>query len=444
MKSPRYRYYMLGLLTFISASNFLDRQFLSIALQDIKQDLLLSDSQLGLLTGIGFAFFYAVMGIPLARWVDRGNRVTIVALTTTLFGAVVALCGMAMSFLQLFIYRVVVAIGEAGVAPAANSLIPDYFSRPERPRAVSVYLLGATLSGVMGYLGGGALNELYGWRTTFFILGLPGVFLGVIAWFTLREPRLKEIPQQPNNTPVANASSLAGVANFSLTEVLTTLWRKRTFKHIVVAWVISNFFGFGVSVWAPSFLIRNHAMASSDIGLAMALIYGLSGALGAYLGGELATRFAANDEKRQFLAMGILMVASTMASVVAYTSSYKAIALTFMGLSYFAFALTGAPLLAIIQSLIHDRMRAMAIAIVYLLANLIGMGLGPMVAGMLSDGLAASFGDQSLQYALIILSPGYLFAVWHLWKASRTVADDLAVLELAPVPAKTVFTKETA
>src|SRR5688500_2799534 len=189
MTESRYKQYLLAVLLVVLASNYVDRLALGLLLQDIKVDLSLSDTQLGLLSGIAFALFYSVMGIPIARWADRGNRVTIITLTTALWSAAVALCGVAGSFLQLMMMRIGVAVGEAGCMPPAHSLIPDYFTRAERPRAVAIYMLGWPLSVVVGYFLAGWLNELYGWRITFMMLGVPGLGLAASAWFILKEPR---------------------------------------------------------------------------------------------------------------------------------------------------------------------------------------------------------------------------------------------------------------
>src|SRR5688500_3715382 len=181
MTESRYKQYLLAVLLVVLASNYVDRLALGLLLQDIKVDLSLSDTQLGLLSGIAFALFYSVMGIPIARWADCGNRVTIITLTTALWSAAVALCGLAGSFGQLMLIRIGVAVGEAGCIPPAHSLIADYFTRAERPRAVSIYMLGASFAVVIGYFGAGWLNEFYGWRVTFMLLGLPGLVLAALV-----------------------------------------------------------------------------------------------------------------------------------------------------------------------------------------------------------------------------------------------------------------------
>jgi len=167
----------------------MDSWSLGVALQSIKTDLHLSDTQLGLLSGLAFAFLYAVMGIPIARWADSGNRIAIISLTIALWSAAMALCALAKTFVQLLLIRVGLAIGEAGCIPPAHSLIADHFTRAERPKAVSLYMLGVPLSAVLGYFLSGWLNELYGWRVMYMLLGLPGLGLSAVAWLTLKEPR---------------------------------------------------------------------------------------------------------------------------------------------------------------------------------------------------------------------------------------------------------------
>src|SRR6202046_5577488 len=171
MQPMTYRRYLLAVLLVIQAFNGVDGLALGLVLQNIKVDLHLSDTQLGFLSGIAFALFYSVMGIPIARWADRGNRVTIISVTATAWSVMVALCGMAASFAQLLLIRVGVAIGEAGCIPPAHSLIADYFGRAERPKAVSVYMLAGSLSTLIGYFVAGWLSEFYGWRTMFILLG---------------------------------------------------------------------------------------------------------------------------------------------------------------------------------------------------------------------------------------------------------------------------------
>jgi MFS family permease len=402
----------------------MDTLLLSLVLQNIKVELHLSDTQLGLLTGIAFALFYSTMGVPIARWADRGNRVTIISVTTALWCGAVALCGMARSFLQLMLIRIGVAVGEAGCVPPAQSLIADYFSRAERPRAVAIYMLGGPASVLIGYFFGGWLTELYGWRTTFIMLGLPGLALAALAKMTLKEPRQAQPIAAPKLTESLSHPSP------SLKEVCSALWASRSFRHVLFGYSIACFFSNGIAQWQPSFFARSFGLKTGELGTWLAMVYGLGGMVGIYAGGALATRFAADNERRQLKSIGWLYGAFGVISAGIYLSPNQYIAFGLMGLSFIGGAATAGPLFATIQTLVHERMRATAIAIIYLFANLIGMGCGPLAAGVLSDQLRPWSGEESLRYSLLILSPGYLWATLHLWRASQTVTRDLEAVRV--------------
>lgn len=414
----KYKRYLLAILLVILAFNYVDRLAFGLVLQDIKLDLDLSDTQLGLLSGIAFALFYSVMGIPLARWADRGNRITIITLTTAVWSAAVALCGMASSFIHLLSIRIGVAVGEAGCIPPAHSLIADYFPREERPRAVSVYMLGKPLSMVIGYFLAGWLNEIYGWRITFMLLGVPGLMLAALACFTLREPRLEKAPPHVDR-------EMSSDSRPAMKEIFRTLWSNVTFRHLLVGFSISMFFNYGIGQWQPAFFIRSHGLQTGELGTAFALIWGGGGLLGTYLGGALATRYAAGNERLQLKAAGLMFGVFSILFVLIYTTRNLYVAFALMALAAVGSYTINGPFFATMQTLVPERMRAVSIAVIYLFANLIGMGLGPVAAGALSDALRSWAGDESLRYSLLALSPGYLWAGWHLWQAGRTVTRDL-------------------
>jgi MFS family permease len=419
MKDTTYRNYLLALLLVILAFNYVDRLALGLVLQQIKVELHLTDTQLGLLSGIAFAVFYSVMGVPIARWADRGNRVTIISVTTALWSAAVALCGTAASFVQLMLIRIGVAVGEAGCIPPAHSLIADFFTRAERPRAAARYMLGVPLSLVIGYFLAGWLNEFYGWRITFMVLGLPGLVLAALARFTLREPR-KDLARVTVQSVAAPSP-----ATPSLKDVILTLYANRTFRHLLLCFAVLKLFGVGIQQWQPTFFVRSYGLKTGELGTWFALIYGVGGLIGTYCGGELATRRAANNERLQLKAMGVACGFFGVVSVFIYISPNQYVAFAVMTLAAIGGVAVNGPLFATIQTLVPDRMRAMAIALIYLFANLIGAGLGPLAAGALSDGLRPLVGEESLRYSLLALSPGYVWAGWHLWRGSSTVAQDL-------------------
>ncbi len=410
----RYKRYLLGVLLVILCSNYADRSALGLVMQDIKVDLDLTDTQLGFLTGIAFAAFYSLMGVPIAYWADRGDRVGIIALTTALWSAMVALCGVAANFLQLLLIRVGVAVGEAGCIPTAHSLIAEYFPRAERPRAVAIYLLGAPLSMVIGYFLTGWVNESYGWRTVFFVIGLPGLMLAALARITLKEPRGENVP--PLLLP----------AQPGLREVAVLLWVNSTFRHLLFSFSVASFFGYGILQWQPAFFIRSFGLRTGELGTELAAIYAIGGVVGTYWGGVLASRHAAHDERLQLKAMAVVFASIGGISAGVYLSPTPSLAFGLLGLYSVIASTTNGPLFAAIQTLVPERMRAVSIAFIYLFANLIGMGLGPLATGALSDAFQPWAREQSLRYALLSLCPGYLWVGWHLWRASRTVIRDLA------------------
>jgi len=411
MSAVLYRRYLLGVLLVIQIFNYLDRPVLALALQQIKVDLSLSDTQLGFLSGIAFALFYSIMGLPIARWADRGNRVMIIALTTAIWSFMVALCGMAGSFAQLLLIRVGVAVGEAGCIPPAHSLIADYFDRSERPRALGIYMLGGPLSIVVGFFLAGWLTELYGWRVTFGLLGLPGLALAALAWLSLREPRsstgVMSAPPQP-----------------SLREGCACLWANRTFRHLLVSFAVLFFFGQGIWQWQPAYFVRVYGLSAGQLGTSLAVTAGLAGVLGTLTGGELASRIAGRDERLQMRAMAVGFASYGVISACVFLVPNYRVAFVLVALANFGGALANGPLFATIQTVVLRRMRAMSIAIIYLVANLIGMGLGPLSVGVLSDAWRPWAGEQSLRYALLSLCPGYLWGAWHVWQGSHTVTQD--------------------
>lgn len=413
-RSSRYTTYFLCILMLVNAANLMDRLVLSVLLQDIKMELGLSDTQLGLLTGLAFAIFYAGVGIPLARWADRGNRVTILAATTAIFSGAVALSALVTNFIQLLVARVCAGAGESGCQPSALSLISDHFDRDERPRAVARFALGGPIALFCGYYIAGWLNEWVGWRATLAIMAVPGILLAMITALTLREPR-----QLLMNGVDRAASTRSGSPPSRLSDVLITLLRSGTYRHLLVAYALQSFFVVGVVQWQPAFFARSFDMSSGSLGTWLAFCYGMTGFVGIWLGGELATRFAGGNERRQILGvLGIFLGLAILKTVIYLLPTYE---LIFSMLAFISIltGITNGPLFATIQTIVPSHMRATATAILFFSANLIGAGLGPLAVGVLSDALTPTLGSEALRYALVVMGPGYLWSAMHLWLASR-------------------------
>ena len=239
-----YRYYLLVVLTISYVFNFLDRQVLSILQESIKVDLGLMDWQLGLLSGIAFAIFYATVGIPIARLADKGNRRNIVSIAIGVWSFMTALSGVAQNFIQLLLARIGVAVGEAGGSPPAHSMISDIFPPHQRASALGFYSMGVNLGILCGFIVGGWVNDFYSWRVVFFVVGVPGILWALLIRFTLREPArgLSEKVQK-----VADAPSMG--------EVVKLMWSRRSFRHLSVAAGLHAFVGYGTIQWLASFFI---------------------------------------------------------------------------------------------------------------------------------------------------------------------------------------------
>lgn len=433
MKARLYRNYLLFVLSAILALNYADRMSLGLVLQGIKIDLHLSDTQLGILTGIASAFFQSIVGIPIASWVDRGNRISVISFTVVVWSVMVAFTGRATTFTQLLLARFGVGVGEVGISPAAQSLIPDYFTRAERPRATAIYSLAWPMSVALGYFVAGWINELYGRRAMFLALGLTGLLLTLMARLWLREPR-HGLAATLDRT-IVNAAGVESGFNLEvihpnyprLKEVLRTLWQNVTFRHLLVCNAVTSLFAMGIAQWLPTFFVRTYGMTTAQIGTWFTVAIGLCSVLPIYSGGALTSRYAANNERLQFRIMAAAYVAIGVDYAMLFLSTNRYLAIALLALNSLAFAMNG-PILAAFQTLIPPRMRAMSIVTVTLFTNLVGLGLGPLIAGALSDALRRVVGGESLRFALLGLCPGYAWGAWHMWRASRTVGQDLAKL----------------
>lgn len=403
----------LGMLTLVYLVNFLDRGLVGLLLEPIGKDLQLSDTQLGFLTGIAFALFYATIGVPIARWADRGNRVTIASLALTLWAAAVMACLLVSSFVQLLLARIAAAVGEAGGMPPTYSLVGDYFPKAdERARAMSIYLLGGPLSSVVSFMLGGWLNEQVGWRMTFLLMGVPGLLVAIALKLTVKDPR---------PPPTHNRSESP-----TMLTVLRGLATQRTSRHLTIGIILLWTLGLGMAPWYAAFMIRSHGMATGELGVWLGGVFGVGGIIGLLSGGVLTARLFPGDERGQLqLSAGVILILlPSYAAFLLLSSKVLAFLALFVLICLFNFFM--GPTLALLQRLAPDTARATTFAVVMLIANLIGMGLGPQLVGVLSDILHPTVGEDALRYGMLIISGTALWAAFHFWAASRAVSTDLA------------------
>ncbi|MBI3800094.1 MAG: MFS transporter [Deltaproteobacteria bacterium] len=423
--TPAYRGYVLGLLMVINVFNYLDRQILSILLEPIKRDLKLSDTALGFLTGIAFALFYTFAGIPIARWADKGVRRTIMTLGLTVWSGMTALTGLAQTFTQLALARIGVGIGEAACTPPAHSLLSDYFPPERRGTALSILALGVPFGIMIGYLAGGWVNQYFGWRKAFFVVGLPGLVLALILRLTLREP--------PRGHAEGLPTSGRSTAAEPLGEVLRFLWKLRSFRHLALGAALYAFCGYGSLAFVPAFMMRVHGMTNTaELGLWLGLISGIFLGIGTFFGGVLSDRLAARTKDMRWylwLSAGAMLLSLPFTCLLyLWPEGRMALILSIPGsiLSPMWLGPTG----AMTQGLVKLRMRATAAAVLLFVINLIGLGLGPQTVGLVSDLLTPAYGKEAVRYALLwVVVVGNVWGVIHYFLAARTLREDLAAKE---------------
>ncbi len=414
----KYRWYVLGVLSLTYAFSFMDRQILSILLEDIRAEFVLSDLQLGLLSGIAFALFYATLGIPIARLADRFNRVSIVSLAVAIWSAMTALCGAAGNFWQLFLARVGVGVGEAGGSPPSHSIISDYFSKEERGFAMSIYSLGTSLGMLFGLVMGGFVAEYYGWRWAFVCAGVPGLALALLLKFTVREPvrGAMEEMTQAGKAPAPEQKE-------SMSDAFRALWANRSYRYVNLAHMCGVFVGYGFTVWKPPLYLRQFDLSQSEVGLVIGLTSAGLGVPGMLLGGYLADRLSTRDVRGPaWLCAAAVLLAAPVYMLALWSSDWIMTTLL-IGLGIFLYSLSHAPGLAIVQTVVEPHRRAQAAAYVFFLSNMLGLGLGPVLVGSLSDGFSAEFAHRSLNAALGLVTLVLFMAGALYWQTAKVLRE---------------------
>jgi MFS family permease len=423
--ADHYRWYVVWLLFLVYVLNFVDRQILIILMEPIRLEFGFSDQQLGLLGGLAFAALYSTLGIPIARLADRASRVNIIAISIFVWSLATALTGLSRNFGHLLLARVMVGVGEAGCSPPAYSLLADYFAKEQRTTAFSIYTMGIYGGVFVGFLVGALVAEHYGWRAAFFVVGLPGVLLALVVKLTLREP--------PRGFSDGRAPHHAMPP---VSRVFGTLLHKRAFRHLALAAALHAFVGYGVTGFHPSFLIRTHGYSVAEVGVILAIVSATSGVGGTWFGGWLADRFTnlRRDVRWQLWVPGIATLINVPVALLAYTWPQRngVVALLFVSLVFGVMYL--GPTFATLQRLVTTRERALGSALLLLVINLVGLGLGPWLVGAVSDAMnqfyvaggdvAAAAKAQGLRTALAIMVCVNAWSFVHYMLAARTLESD--------------------
>jgi MFS family permease len=480
--TPAYRAYVLGALLVVYIFNFIDRTIVNILTEPIKLSFGLEDWQMGLLGGPAFAVLYTFLGIPIARGAERCNRVAIIAWAVAIWSLFTALCGFAMSFLMLFLFRVGVSIGEAGCTPPAQSLIADYFKPSRRATAVSIYALGVPLGGMFASIFGGQLagldgaefgnfvnaigigfllgnldwSQVEGWRVAFVVVGVPGLLLSLIVWRTIKEP--------PRG--YTDPASLQGLEKASFSEALAVLIKKPAYRHVVMGAMLASFVGYGVGQFTTSFLIRTHGLSIQTASLLFGIILGVMAALGVFSSGWLADRMSQRHPKALAWLPAIGMAASVPLYAFGFLVDNLWLAMPPLMIAAMIHYFYLGPMYAVSGGVVDSRMRATSVAITLFVVNLLGYGLGPPLIGILSTFLKTVFLSgygmgltleacqpllalapdaralldaaslttleacssaeaRGLQWSIVIFVCGYGWAALHYLLAGRTLQQDM-------------------
>ncbi|MEM9177829.1 MAG: MFS transporter [Myxococcota bacterium] len=402
----RVAYVSLGMLVLVNVMSQLDRQIMSVLIEPIRRDLALSDTEMGIITGIAFTLFYIAAGLPLGRLADRANRRNMIVAVLSFWSLMTAACGLARGYWTLFGARVGVGIGEAGCAPASHSILADTFPQERIGRALATQQMAIPIGILIGLSGGGWLSDHFTWRQVFMIVGLPGLAVAVLAFFVIREPeRNPRDRPEPMGTVLEDLASLPTIRQLALALSIQTM--------TLAATATFNF----------TFMIRVHGLSGAEAGLITGSIVGLAGAFGTYLGGDLGDRLARRDPRWRIGCLGVGALISIPFSLAAYLSESLTVSvagLTVGTIGSYMYAGAGH---AVSQSLVTPRRRAMTAAAMLFVMNLFGYGGGTVVSGIMSDAFG---GEEGIRYALALMQIFLVWAAIHYALAMRTYRQDLA------------------
>jgi len=407
-KIPLTAWYGLAVLTAINMFAQMDRIALAILLQPIKLELHLNDQELGLLTGLAFALFYAVLGLPLARRADTGSRTRLLSACLGLWTLMTTFSGFARSFPQLFLARVGVGVGEAGCLPSSFSLIGDMFPRARRTLTIAIFQCGGTAGISVGTFIVGMLAHYLGWRGCLQVIGLAGLPFALLVLFTVPEPARPQ-SHEAGKEPAR--------------EALGALWRRPAFVNLAIAYGLAAVANMGIGQWNPTFLIRVFGFSMAQIGVWAGLATALGSALGLLAGGVAASWLGPRDGRWELWLPAIATGISFPLAILMAFSPTVFIVLTCKIVFAVLSSVSAVVSMAAVQSLVEPNRRATAISLVIFLYSILGLGLGPYLIGLVSDLLTAEFGRESLRYGILAVSFFLPWSALHYFRASQRSAE---------------------
>jgi predicted MFS family arabinose efflux permease len=420
------RWYVLFVMVGVYALSIADRYVISTLLEPIRIELQLTDSGIAFLTGTALALFYVLFGFPLSWLIDRYSRRNIIAISVIVWSAMTTASGLAMNYWQLLVSRIGVGVGEAGGTPGASSLLSDYFPASQRPMALTIFALGASIGAWVGADVAGQLADTYGWRTVFLLLGIPGIVFGLLIFLTVREPMRGQLDR--NKSEVSPSFG----ATFKY------LLQQRSAVHVMLGSALTALWGWGLIWWTPTFLVRNFGMTAGEAGIFTGPMHLVGGSLATLFTAWLVAQRSMIDPRRVVWLMGIVVGIATVVSYFIYTSesieTIRILLWIFIPSIYFYIG----PCFGLLNNLAEPRMRAMFCAFTLFAANVGNLIIAPQLVGLLSDHYIAGGMDnaQSLRTAMLWLVPTGLWATFHyFWSARQIVADQTRATGIDPLAA---------
>ena len=408
------RWYVLFIMMLAYTINIADRYVMSTVLEPIRLELGLTDSGVAFLTGVSLALFYVTMGLPLSWIADRHNRRNLLAISMTIWSGMTALCGMSQGYVQLLLARIGVGIGEAGGTPACNSIVGDYFPADRRAMAMTVFALGAPIGAWLGADLAGAVAADYGWRSAFFVLGIPGLILALVVFLTIKEPARGQL----------DAVSDSDAPSFK--ETMRFLWSQKAAVHGMMGSGLSALWGWGLMWFTPTFIQRTYGLDVGEAGAVVGPIHLIMGIGASLLTAWVVSRPAYTDPRKIVRLLAVVTGLATIPSIIAYWTDSLQLATVMWWIFIPAIYFYIGPAFALVQNLSPPKMRAMAVAVALLIANVFNLIVAPQGVGLLSDYFAGPDGADaaSLRLALLVLAPTGFWAAFHYWRAEKYIVED--------------------
>lgn len=402
-----YARYVLSTLLAVYMVHHLDRVAIALLLEPIGREFRLSDSQRGLLAGMGYAIPFAIAGIPLGMLIDRVNRVRLLTTLLCVWSGLTALCAAASGFGWLLAARIGVGAAESGGTPANVSIIADYVPPSRRSAAFGIYYMGPHLGTIIGFAVAGAVATAYGWRAAFLVVGVPGLLLALLVSKTIREP------PRSADAPAGDAAAIAVAP--PLFEILRSIWQNGAALHLFIGATLINVVAAGLFSWLAPFMIRAHGLTVRDVGFAIAFGMAPFAAVGSLSGGALADHLGGFRSPRVAVALAMAAAITVPAVWIALLTPYTAVLIGALAIQQFAHASTIGPCYAGVLGLLPSRMRGASAALLQVASNVLGFGVAVQIVGILSDVLRARFGTDSLRFAMLG------FALVNIWTTAHFI-----------------------